>query len=78
MRGRSRDQLVQIYQQSDVFLFPTQQDYMPQVLAEALSTGLPCIANNVGAIRDLVRDGETGFLMSRNIRPSVGRNGFSD
>jgi glycosyltransferase involved in cell wall biosynthesis len=69
VRGRNRDQLLQIYQESDLFVFPTQQDYMPQVLAEALATGLPCIANDVGGIRDLVRDGETGFLMSRNDSP---------
>ena len=64
LHGRSRDELLQVYQQSDLFLFPTEQDYMPQVLAEALATGLPCMANDVGGIRDLVRDGETGFLMS--------------
>jgi glycosyltransferase involved in cell wall biosynthesis len=64
LHGRSRDELLQVYQQSDLFLFPTQQDYMPQVLAEALATGLPCMANDVGGIRDLVRDGDTGFLMS--------------
>ncbi|MBV8847524.1 MAG: glycosyltransferase family 4 protein [Bryobacterales bacterium] len=64
LRGRTRDELLKVYQQSHLFLFPTQQDYMPQVLAEALATGLPCMANDVGGIRDLVRDGETGFLMS--------------
>jgi len=69
LRGRNRDQLLQIYQQSDIFLFPTEQDYMPQALAEALATGLPCIGNDVGGIRDLVRNGETGFLMSCNETP---------
>jgi glycosyltransferase involved in cell wall biosynthesis len=64
LRGRNREQLLTEYQASDVFVFPTQQDYMPQVLAEALATGLPCIANDVGGIRDLVRDGDTGYLMS--------------
>ncbi|MCZ2155136.1 MAG: glycosyltransferase, partial [Bryobacterales bacterium] len=39
------------------------QDYMPQVVAEALSTGLPVLAANVGDISDLVRDGITGFLL---------------
>jgi len=63
LRGLSRDELLKVYQQSDLFLFPTQQDYMPQVLAEALATGVPCMANDVGGIRDLIRDGETGFLM---------------
>lgn len=45
------------------FWFPTRQDYMPQALAEALAAGLPCLATDVGGIRDLVHDGQTGFLM---------------
>jgi len=63
-RGLNREAIRQLYRDSDLFVFPTRQDYMPQVLAEALATGLPCIANDVGGIRDLVRDGETGFLMT--------------
>jgi glycosyltransferase involved in cell wall biosynthesis len=63
IQGRSRDQLLSIYRQHDLLVLPTRQDFMPQVLAEALTTGLPCIATDVGAICDLVRDGETGFLM---------------
>jgi glycosyltransferase involved in cell wall biosynthesis len=59
------EQLSVVYRASHVFVFPTQQDFMPQVLAEALAFGLPCIANDVGAVRDLVRTGETGFLMSQ-------------
>ena len=63
LQGRTREQLRQVYGESDLFVFPTRQDYMPQVLAEALTMGVPCLANDVGGIRDLVRDGETGFLM---------------
>ena len=64
LRGRTREQLLPVYQASDVFVLPTQQDYMPHVLAEALAAGVPCMANDVGGIRDLVHEGETGFLMS--------------
>lgn len=63
LRGMNRDQMLEVYRRHDVLVLPTQQDYMPQVLAEALAAGLPCLATDVGGIRDLVRDGETGFLM---------------
>lgn len=66
LRGKSPKDLLAIYQESDLFVFPTRQDYMPQVLGEALATGLPAIATNVGGIRDLVRKGETGILMPYN------------
>lgn len=62
----SLERLRDVYRESHIFVFPTQQDFMPQVLAEALAFGLPCIANDVGAVKDLVRDGETGFLMARD------------
>jgi glycosyltransferase involved in cell wall biosynthesis len=71
LSGRSRDQLVDLYRNSDIFLFPTQQDYMPQVLGEALASGLPCLASDVGGIRDLVRNGETGYLVSPNASAEV-------
>jgi hypothetical protein len=67
----SLDHLHQIFRESHLFAFPTQQDFMPQVLAEALAFGLPCMANDVGGVRDLVQDGETGFLMSRDAPPEV-------
>jgi glycosyltransferase involved in cell wall biosynthesis len=70
-KGLNREQIRQAYRESDLFVFPTQQDYMPQVLAEALATGLPCIANDVGGIRDLVLNNETGFLMSCNTPAEV-------
>lgn len=63
LRGRTREQLAEVYRSHDLLLFPTRQDYMPQVLAEALATGLPCVATAIGGIPDLVRDGETGALM---------------
>ena len=62
----SLEQLRDLYRTSHIFVFPTQQDFMPQVLAEALAFGLPCISNDVGAVKDLVRDGENGFLFSRD------------
>jgi glycosyltransferase involved in cell wall biosynthesis len=61
----SLEQLHDVYRTSHIFVFPTQQDFMPQVLAEALAFGLPCVSNDAGAVKDLVRDGETGFLMPR-------------
>lgn len=66
LRGKNREQLLDVYQQSDIFVFPTLQDYTPEVVAEALAVGLPCLVNDVDGARDLVRDGETGFLISRD------------
>jgi glycosyltransferase involved in cell wall biosynthesis len=66
LRGLNREQVLNAYQHSDLFLFPSQQDYAPQVLSEALATGLPCLVNEVDGARDLVQDGETGFVFSHD------------
>jgi glycosyltransferase involved in cell wall biosynthesis len=71
VQGRTHQQMVEIFRQNDVFVFPSQQDFTPQVLAEALAMGMPCIANDVGSIRDVVRTGETGVLMSRADPPEL-------
>lgn len=47
----------------DLFLFPTKFEGMGIALAEAMAAGLPCIATKVGPIPELIRHGETGFLV---------------
>ncbi|MCC6264697.1 MAG: glycosyltransferase [Bryobacterales bacterium] len=59
--------MVEVYQQSDLLVFPTRQDYMPQVVAGALSTGLPVMSTPVGDIPDLVRHRENGWLMPEDV-----------
>lgn len=56
-------ELVALFRQADVFCLPTDGDTLGIVFAEAGATGLPCIATSVGAIPEVVRDGETGILV---------------
>ncbi len=43
---------------------PSQAEGLPVVIIEALALGRPVIASRVAAIPELVRDGETGWLVS--------------
>ena len=47
----------------DIFAYPTLGDSFGFVNAEALAMGKPVISTRVGAVPELVRDGETGFLI---------------
>ena len=47
----------------DVLVVPSVLDGRPIVVLEALSLGVPVIASRVGALPELIRDGETGFLV---------------
>ena len=47
----------------DIFAYPTLGDSFGFVNAEAMAMGKPVISTRVGAVPELVRDGETGFLI---------------
>lgn len=57
--------LLDLYQQADLFALPSHGDCLPQAVAEAMASGLPVVATSVGAIPELVREGETGYLVRR-------------
>ncbi len=61
------EQLRDLYRTSHIFVFPTQQALMPQGPGGSpRAFGLPCISNDVGGVKDLVRDGENGIVFSRD------------
>ncbi|MDE6064230.1 MAG: glycosyltransferase, partial [Lachnospiraceae bacterium] len=43
-------------------ILPTYHEGMSNVLMEAAATGRPVIASNISGCREIVEDGETGFL----------------
>jgi glycosyltransferase involved in cell wall biosynthesis len=47
---------------ADVFTLVSFSEGFPCALAEAMSTGLPCVVSDIPANRQLIDDGEHGFL----------------
>jgi glycosyltransferase involved in cell wall biosynthesis len=56
-------ELIALYHRSDVFCLPTRGDCLPMVLSEAGAAGLPLVSTAVGAIPEIVRDGESGLIV---------------
>lgn len=58
-----KENLLRIYQSSDVFLITSEHESFCMVVTEAMACGLPVIGTNVGFLPSLIKDGERGFLV---------------
>jgi glycosyltransferase involved in cell wall biosynthesis len=59
---QNRDQVYAILERTQVFLFPSWTEGMPNSVLEAMSFGVPCVTTRVGALGDVIEHGKTGFL----------------
>ena len=50
-------------QSADVFVLSSSYEGMPMTIIEAMGTGLPIVASAVGGVPDMIRDGQSGFLV---------------
>jgi hypothetical protein len=62
------DTLLRLYRESRALVFPAEEDF-GIAMAEAQACGTPVIALDRGGATDIVRDGETGWLLAE---PTVG------
>lgn len=56
-----------ILNESDVFLLPSLYEGMPMTLIEAMGTGLPVIATNVGGIPSMIQSNKNGILVNLEV-----------
>lgn len=54
---------VNCYRRADVFCFLSYTEGMPNAVLEAMALGLPVVSSNAGGLADILRDGETGFIV---------------
>jgi len=59
----SKEEMVKAYQDADIFLLPSFGEGFPNSMLEAMASGLPIIATRVGAVPEVIEDGENGLLI---------------
>jgi glycosyltransferase involved in cell wall biosynthesis len=70
----SHDDLPQYLNQFQLLVLPSYTEGLPNIVLEALSCGTPVLATPVGAISDIIKDGETGFIMRNNSPECIAEN----
>jgi glycosyltransferase involved in cell wall biosynthesis len=56
------DEIQSLYEEADIFIFPSFNEGMPNSLLEAMGAGLPIVASDIAPIRCLINDGYNGLL----------------
>ena len=57
-----------------LFVLPSYTEGLPHTILEAMACGTPVLATPVGAIPDVIKDGETGFIMENNSPECIAEN----
>ena len=58
-----RDDVERLLPGMDVFVLSSREEGIPNALLEAMAAGRPCVATAVGGTPEVLRDGETGWLV---------------
>ncbi len=66
----NKEELRQVYQQSDVFVNPSFNEGMPNTVMEAMACALSVIASDVAGNRDIIEHSQNGYLFKSDSLPA--------
>lgn len=58
-----QEQVAPLYQMADLFLLMSEKESFGLVLLEAMHSGVVCIGTTAGGIKEVIRHGETGYIV---------------
>jgi glycosyltransferase involved in cell wall biosynthesis len=61
-----KENLPTYYNQLKIIVIPSYTEGLPNVMLEAIACGTPVVATSVGAISDIIKCGETGYVIEDN------------
>jgi len=68
------DELPDHLNELKLLVLPSYTEGLPNIMLEAMACGTPVLTTPVGAIPDVIKDRETGFIMENNSPEHIARN----
>jgi len=68
------DELPEYLNKLKLLVLPSYTEGLPNIMLEAMACGTPVLATPVGATPDIIKDGETGFIMENNSPECIAGN----
>ena len=69
-----QDELPDYLNELKLIVLPSYTEGLPNIMLEAMACGTLVLATPVGAIPDVIRDGETGFIVENNSPECIAKN----
>jgi glycosyltransferase involved in cell wall biosynthesis len=68
------EELPEYLNELKLVVLPSYTEGLPNIMLEAMACGTPVLATPVGGIPDVIKDGETGFIMENNSPECIAEN----
>ncbi|MFL6260647.1 MAG: glycosyltransferase family 4 protein [Thermoanaerobaculia bacterium] len=66
-KWRNQEEMLDFYRSLDVYVCASRSEGTPNPCLEAAACGLPVVTTRVGNMPELIRDGENGFFVERDV-----------
>jgi len=66
MRWIPHEEVPYLLNELKMLVLPSYTEGLPNIILEAMACGTPVLTTPVGAVPDIIKDGETGFLLKSN------------
>jgi len=68
---KDRKKLAEAYRAADLFVFPSRKEGLPNVVVEAMASGLTVVISDLPGLKNVIRDGDNGLIVPMEDVPAL-------